>query len=86
MSVRNIKMYGDVGIAEQQKVRKQAGMDGIKLFSIQHPTYFSHYTCIMICKMGLYTGLFYMPSSLLVFLLCCSAIPTSLVFFYTCYT
>ena len=36
--------------------------DGIKQFSIQHPTYFSHYTCIMwkdICKMVLYTELFY---------------------------
>ena len=33
--------------------------DGIKQFSIQHPTYFSHVLCGKICKMVLYTELFY---------------------------
>ena len=33
------KRYGDLGIAEQQKVRKQGMDDGIKQFSIQPPTY-----------------------------------------------
>ena len=59
-------MYGDVGIAEQQKIRRDDGIKQFSIqFSIQHPTYFSHYTCVeKICKMGLYTELFYLHTFL----------------------
>ena len=49
------KMYGDVWIAEQQKVKKQGRGDGIKQFRMQpHLTYLSR----KICK-GSCTELFY---------------------------
>ena len=65
------KMYGDVGIAASKKTSRD---DGMKQFSIQHPTYYKLKVAsfliihVKICKMGLYTNCF-MPSSLLVFLL-----------------
>ena len=53
--------------------------DGIKQFSIQHPTYFSHYTymyvrwcCILNC---------FMPSSLLAFILLLFCYPTISIHF-----
>ena len=47
--------------------------DGIKQLSVQHPTYLSHYTDVII--MGLYTVYAIIPACFLTFF--CSAIPTS---------
>ena len=40
-------MYQGVGIAEQQKVKKQGRDDHIEQLSIQPPTYLYHYMRIM---------------------------------------
>ena len=57
--------------------------DGIKQFSIQHPTYFSHYTLWgKICKMVLYIELFYAIIPACFHTFCCSVIPTSPYIFY----
>ena len=75
---KTLKMYGDVGIAEQQKVRKQAGMMAYNS-SVYNPILhiFPHNTCMMrkVCRV-LYTELFYaiIPAC---FTFCCSAIATS---------
>ena len=40
-------MYGDVGITEQQKVCKKSRDDGIKQFSVQHPTCRMFFTLVV---------------------------------------
>ena len=81
-------MYRDVGIAEQQKVRKQASRDdGIKQFSIATTPYIIiflviHVLCGKICKMGLYTALCCHPCLFPHFLLFC--FPYISTGFYTC--
>ena len=47
MSVKNIKNVWRCRDSRTAKSMKTSRDDGIKQFSIQHPTYFSHYTCIM---------------------------------------
>ena len=89
--MKNIKNVWRCRNNRTAKSMKTSRDDGIKQFSIQHPTYFSHYTCIMgwgkICKMVLYTELFYAIIPACFHTFCCSVIPTSpYIFnvFYTC--
>ena len=72
-SVKNIKNVWRCRDSRTAKSKKTSRDDGIEQFSIQHPTYFSHYTCIM----GLYTELFYAIIPACFHTFCCSTIPTS---------